>query len=278
MPGINASVGKFGGGKQCYNIARDQQVVQDLLNKIPAAQGGAGGALTAPIIDRVVSASLHEAILEFQRVNHCSVDGHVDPNEHTIQLMNQLAGTSPGRNPQFIIRGANLQLLFQQTTTLGGFTHSSYLSKAESLLSGFGLGLNITNRRTPEFEFTTVDPSNGPDIASVRALAENQVPGLGSVLRVIFCRFPQSAGRIFASTHGGAFPLEGGSRVPDFILIDVGKRQRDNCSLIHEMIHATGLVEHDSDPTSVFSIGTSRTVLKPEHAERLSKAFFAQVR
>jgi hypothetical protein len=95
MGGINASVGKFGGGKQCYNFARDQQIVQNLLNQIPQPQGGAGGTLTDRIVDRVVSASLHQAILNFQRANHCSVDGHVDPHQRTIQLMNELAGGSP---------------------------------------------------------------------------------------------------------------------------------------------------------------------------------------
>jgi Protein of unknown function (DUF3238) len=99
MAGINASVGKFGGGKQCYNFARDQRVVQDLLNRISAGQGGADGALTAPIIDRIVSAPLHAAILKFQTINRCSVDGHVDPNAQTIRLMNQLAGASPLPTP-----------------------------------------------------------------------------------------------------------------------------------------------------------------------------------
>jgi hypothetical protein len=99
MADIGASVGKFGGGRQCFNFAHDQRIVQQLLNQIPVAQGGAGGLLRAPIVDRLVSAALHEAILKFQRVNHCSVDGHVDPFEKTIRLMNQLAGTSPPQTP-----------------------------------------------------------------------------------------------------------------------------------------------------------------------------------
>ena len=48
------------------------------------------------------------------------------------------------------------------------------------------------------------------------------------------------------------------------------------CSLIHEMIHATDLYAHDTDPDSVFSSGSARTTLKPVHADRLAKAFFAR--
>jgi len=101
VAGIGASVGKYGGGKQCYNFAADQRVVQDLLNSITIAQGGAAGTLSAPITDRVVSSTLHEAILKFQKTNHLSVDGHVDPNQSTIGLLNRLASapTAPPTAP-----------------------------------------------------------------------------------------------------------------------------------------------------------------------------------
>lgn len=47
--------------------------------------------------------------------------------------------------------------------------------------------------------------------------------------------------------------------------------------MLHKMIHATGLVDHDTeDPKSVFFSGDNRTTLKLEHALRLSnKSFFA---
>jgi peptidoglycan hydrolase-like protein with peptidoglycan-binding domain len=93
MAGIKASVGKYGLGKPCFNFTVDQEAVQNLLNKIPPARGGAGGALTDPIIDRTVSDSLYQAILNFQKINRVKVDGHVDPYANTIQLMNRLAGS-----------------------------------------------------------------------------------------------------------------------------------------------------------------------------------------
>jgi hypothetical protein len=99
VAGIGASVGKYGGGKQCYNFAADQRVVQALINSITIAQGGAAGTLSAPIADRAVSSQLHEAILKFQKINHLSVDGHVDPNQSTIGLLNRLAAALPTAPP-----------------------------------------------------------------------------------------------------------------------------------------------------------------------------------
>ena len=63
----------------------------------------------------------------------------------------------------------------------------------------------------------------------------------------------------------------------DFILINVNRFKTDQCTLIHEMIHATGLFgcQFETDQDSVFSQGDKRSVLKPEHATRLSEAFFA---
>ena len=211
------------------------------------------------------------AVQEFERRHGLDNDQGVAGHQVITKLDALLT-----RNPISILRAADLQLLLQQTNTLGGFTHRSYFTKAVSLLSGFELGLNIINRRNPEFEFPgTVDPVNQSDIANVRALAEKHTPGMKDVLRVIFCRFPKD---FFATTEGGIKLLEGGLRVRDFILINVGKRSADDCTLIHEMIHATGLVTHDTDETSVFSEGSKRTVLKPEHAERLRVATFARVR
>jgi hypothetical protein len=126
-----------------------------------------------------------------------------------------------------------------------------------------------------------VDASNLSDIAKVRELAEKHTPGIRNLLRVIFCRFPavgQSGQKFFGTTEGGRRPLEGGARFPDFILINVEKRRLDDSPLIHEMIHATGLIDHDPVPTSVFADGEVRTgsVLKAEYAERLRGAFFAR--
>jgi len=82
-------------GKQCYNFRNDQHTVQDLLNRIPEAKGGAGGSLKDPIVDRKISRNLLDAILRFQRANRCVIDGHVDPDQQTIRLLNQIVAETP---------------------------------------------------------------------------------------------------------------------------------------------------------------------------------------
>jgi hypothetical protein len=95
-------------------------------------------------------------------------------------------------------------------------------------------------------------------------------------LRVIFCRFRGVSGgaseRFFATTEGGP-PTD----KPDFILINVEKFRHDGSSLVHEMIHAAGLWDHDTDNDSIFADGATRTgtTLKPVHAAKLTQAFFA---
>jgi len=94
---LTASVGKYWPDKrQCYNTTSDQQMVQDLLNKIPETSGGTGAgpwtSLTGKLRSSprwgVVSEELYQAILRFQS-KHAQdegliVDGHVDPHDATI--------------------------------------------------------------------------------------------------------------------------------------------------------------------------------------------------
>lgn len=104
MPYIKASVG-IAHGKQCYNVPADQMVVQELLDRIPLSHGGRLGESGAWIAPRwgACAPDLHTAILSFQTLNRSSLpygpDGHVDPWDPTILLMNRLAGT-PGPTPE----------------------------------------------------------------------------------------------------------------------------------------------------------------------------------
>lgn len=80
-------------GRHSQNRVTDQQVVQTLLNRIPAARGGAGGSLSDNHVNGICGDRLHEAILRFQRMHLGNrADGHVDANGPTIRLLNQLAG------------------------------------------------------------------------------------------------------------------------------------------------------------------------------------------
>lgn len=65
---------------------------------------------------------------------------------------------------------------------------------------------------------------------------------------------------------------------PNFCLINVRKRNPDGGTLLHEMIHASypdRRLQHDADSRSVFSEGTTRSVLPAGHAEALAVSFFA---
>ena len=67
MP-IRARVGKHtrAGERQCQNWADDQKAVIDLLNRISAASGGAGGGLKPRIVAGLASRELYAAIVVFE--------------------------------------------------------------------------------------------------------------------------------------------------------------------------------------------------------------------
>src|SRR3712207_2076872 len=70
-----------------------------------------------------------------------------------------------------------------------------------------------------------------------------------------------------------------------YVLINVQALNPAGSTLVHELLHTTGLEnrDHDNDPKSVFydnSLGSpsmSRTLSKA-HAERLRRAYFAESR
>lgn len=93
---FKASVGKYGtGGRQCYNTASDQQMIQDLLNRIPESYGGTEGKLKAPPLWGIVSDDLHKAIVHFQTFyadrGLLPADGHIDPHERTLKVLLKIA-------------------------------------------------------------------------------------------------------------------------------------------------------------------------------------------
>lgn len=171
---------------------------------------------------------------------------------------------------------ADLEILWQVTSAgaaRGGSGPLAYLNKAIGLLAPFGM--NVRAKPQPPFSYEEdVDPRFTDDIWKVRKAAEKATPGSPKILRVILCPFP-SKSFLFGVTGGG--PRDG-TTVPDFILLNVNGVRKDLCTLIHEMVHATGLTDHDSLADSVFSLGPNRSMLRPEHAKRLSEAFFSRKR
>lgn len=85
-------------------------------------------------------------------------------------------------------------------------------------------------------------------------------------LRVIICPFDPNTE--FGVTAGGADP-DTGKKVPPFVLINANVINPDRCTLVHELIHTTGLTnaDHDEDKASVFATSsTARSVVTDAHA------------
>jgi|SRR5215475_5668412 len=79
-------------GRDSRNRVSDQKIVQELLNKIPASAGGAGGSLNGRMVEGICSNNLYSAILQFQNKNVPQfADGHVDPNSPTFVAMVRMA-------------------------------------------------------------------------------------------------------------------------------------------------------------------------------------------
>ncbi len=175
---------------------------------------------------------------------------------------------------------AQLSVMWQVTEIAakrGASRHLVLIDKALQLLRPFGMSFFSRGRFPDEVPLANndiVDPRFQSDTWNVRKASEKRRPGERDTLRIIVCPF-DSGSPAFGVTDGGTFD---GVTFPFFILINVNKLRDDNCTFLHEMIHAaTGLGEadHDQDADSVFSVGSNRSVLKPEHAKALSTSFFA---
>jgi hypothetical protein len=79
-------------GSHCQNDPQDQEIVMDLLNRIPIASGGAGGALKGPIKSGVCSDDLYRAISKFEdKYFPGQRSGFVDPGGAMLKRMEELA-------------------------------------------------------------------------------------------------------------------------------------------------------------------------------------------
>jgi hypothetical protein len=83
-------------GRQCQNWKKDQEVVIDLLNKIPIADGGAEGILKPDIVvTGHASDGLFSSILYFQQKNfHEKPDGFISPAGRTLRKLEELGAKS----------------------------------------------------------------------------------------------------------------------------------------------------------------------------------------
>jgi hypothetical protein len=86
-------------GRHCQNWADDQKTIMDLLNRIPASAGGAGGSISERIVGGICGDTLYGAILRFEDKHFGTQhSGYVDPGGKMLELMEKLAA-SPGSAP-----------------------------------------------------------------------------------------------------------------------------------------------------------------------------------
>ena len=156
-----------------------------------------------------------------------------------------------------------------------GFKHAALISKATSIVRGLGMDIgSLTQFDETIPSLDVVDPRFQTDTFRVRRASEKARGGFPGHLRVIVTPFDSSS-PAFGVTDGGTLD---GETFPFFVLINANKMRDDACTMLHEMVHAaTGLGEadHDADESSVFSVSSHRSVLRPPHAQALSKSFFA---
>jgi hypothetical protein len=208
-------------------------------------------------------------------------DGIVDAN--TLGLMEQMliAAGADGPAPALSQFPATLRVLVQITTLAAGNARTfgnltQYSGKAKVLLDPFGIVLDPSVSTILELSQSPIDNRFPSDAEGVRKDAEKAVPGQPDRLRIIhhpFVSGSDETGVTMGRAEGLAFA--------DFCMLNCNRTRAVLCTMLHEMIHATGLRSHDTDQTSVFSEGSNRTTLGPEHAERFGQkppTFFAAPR
>jgi hypothetical protein len=168
-----------------------------------------------------------------------------------------------------------------KATSDGGFPLAKQIQKAKDALSAHGLTLAL------EFGAGFADTINFPyslvlddDVAQLRKASEATRAGADKVMRIIAC--PRSVNAPMGETFRAI--TVGGKPFPPFAVLNSNAVASDGATLIHEMIHAahSGPVPHDGEANSVFfgepkagQAAVERTVLRPDRALTLSKAFFA---
>jgi hypothetical protein len=112
------------GGKPCQNRMDDQKTVIDLLNRIPVANGGAGGSLSGSTIKAgVASDALYNAIVRFEDKHFPGQrNGFVEPGGAMLKRMEQLAA-------QTAAAATTLDILRRNVLTEPGFPALTWVAE-----------------------------------------------------------------------------------------------------------------------------------------------------
>ncbi|MBX6376696.1 MAG: hypothetical protein IRZ13_21020 [Acetobacteraceae bacterium] len=103
----------------------------------------------------------------------------------------------------------------------------------------------------------------------------------GKGIPVIVCNYPEGDGTNWQTVKPENEDANNGVKWLPYILINARNFVASGSTLLHEMIHATGLgdADHDGDPASVFHAhgnSSSMKTLSRKHADRLRQAYFAE--
>lgn len=150
-------------GRQCQNWASDQETVVRLLNRIPAAHGGAGGGLHPGIVDGIASDELYRAI---QRLEDLHVprqgSGFIDPGGALWGILERLAVEQPAPDPpEAPAKGApkpptNVERQIEEATrSLNGNPHQAAVLRLLRQLKVDGYSEVIQNSRFGAYVFGT---------------------------------------------------------------------------------------------------------------------------
>lgn len=234
-----------------------QQALIDAGFPIP---GGASGVFDQGTADAVVAA---EVRFNLGRDNGAA-------GRQVIKALDEaLAGRGPVRQGTTVV-GANLSLMIQRTSNSMPVRLTHYLTTTMALCGQYGLNVLFQDRQNPPLDFASTYNVDF-DVPTIRKASEKQTPGQPGTLRIIFANFDEGDpdwGVTEDSTRSGM-------PVHDFIVLNTAKIKVNGNTLLHEMIHCTGLSQHDDDATSVFAQGQGGLNFKPEHAARVGTAFYS---
>jgi peptidoglycan hydrolase-like protein with peptidoglycan-binding domain len=208
------------------------------------------------------------------------------PRGHAIRPTVAKPVAEPDRKKQL---GGMVRIFLQQTSHSiekgHAFPFRRQVEVAKDRLFEHGVSFSVESGldRPQTIKFSDAVVTDD-DVADLHRASQLALPTANKMIRVIICSMRNSTH--FGETHTKA--TVDGAIVPPFVLLNSALIDRDNATLLHELIHASKKIHphsHDPEPHSIFSRfghdqssndgDVERRMLKAEHAETLARSFFA---
>jgi len=159
-----------------------------------------------------------------------------------------------------------------------------YIQRANDALAPHGMRIGHrygTGAAVPdEIAYTGDCLYQAGDPGSMRQKCHERWP-VGKGVPVILCNFPQNDPANGCTVKPEHAEANNGVKWLPYILINSRNFVASGSTLVHEMIHTTGLsdAEHDRDPGSIFHAhgnSAATKTLSKQYAERLRKMYYAE--